>query len=128
MSKQILTSSKAPAAVGPYSQAVRAGNLIFTAGMIALDPATGAIVEGNIEEHTRRTLENLKALLEDQGVPLGNVLKTTVFLKNMADFKRFNAIYAEYFSGECPARSTVEVSRIALDSLVEVEAIAVVDE
>ena len=128
MSKQILTSTKAPAAVGPYSQAVRVGNLIFTAGMIALDPATGAIVEGGIEEQTRRTLDNLKGLLEDQGVPLGNVLKTTVFLKNMADFKRFNAVYAEYFSGECPARSTVEVTRIALDSLVEVEAIAVVDE
>ena len=128
MSKQILTSTKAPAAVGPYSQAVRVGNLIFTAGMIALDPATGAIVEGGIEEQTRRTLDNLKGLLEDQGVPLGNVLKTTVVLKNMADFKRFNAVYAEYFSGECPARSTVEVTRIALDSLVEVEAIAVVDE
>ena len=128
MSKQILTSTNAPAAVGPYSQAVRVGNLIFTAGMIALDPATGAIVEGGIEEQTRRTLDNLKGLLEDQGVPLGNVLKTTVYLKNMADFKRFNAVYAEYFSGECPARSTVEVTRIALDSLVEVEAIAVVDE
>ena len=128
MSKQILTSTKAPAAVGPYSQAVRVGNLIFTAGMIALDPATGAIVEGGIEEQTRRTLDNLKGLLEDQGVPLGNVLKTTVFLKNMADFKRFNALYAEYFRGESPARSTVEVTRIALDSLVEVEAIAVVDE
>jgi 2-iminobutanoate/2-iminopropanoate deaminase len=127
-SKTVLHTDRAPAAVGPYSQGVRASSLIFTAGMIPLDPATGKLVEGDIEPQTRRTLENLKALLEDSKSSLRNVVKTTVFLRNMDDFKRFNAIYAEFFAEECPARSTVEVSRIALDALVEVEAIAFVDE
>ena len=127
MSKQVITSKGAPAAIGPYVQGVRTGNLIFTAGQIPLDPATMLVVEGGITEQTTRVLESLKAILEEAGSGLGRVVKTTVFLKDMQDFAAMNAVYAAYFGGEGmvpPARTTVEVARLPKDVLVEIEAVA----
>jgi len=123
MKREIISTDKAPAAVGPYSQAVRVGDLVFTAGQVALDPATGKLVEGGIEEQTRRVLQNLAAVLEAAGSSLDRVVKTTVFLKDMGDFAAMNAVYAEFFPTDPPARSTVEVSALALGALVEIEAI-----
>jgi len=123
MKREIISTDKAPAAVGPYSQAVRVGDLVFTAGQVALDPATGKLVEGGIEEQTRQVLQNLAAVLEAAGSSLDRVVKTTVFLKDMGDFAAMNAVYAEFFPTDPPARSTVEVSALALGALVEIEAI-----
>jgi len=123
MKREIISTDKAPAAVGPYSQAVRVGDLVFTAGQVALDPATGKLVEGGIEEQTRQVLQNLAAVLEAAGSSLDKVVKTTVFLKDMGDFAAMNAVYAEFFPTDPPARSTVEVSDLALGALVEIEAI-----
>jgi 2-iminobutanoate/2-iminopropanoate deaminase len=122
--KQALKSDRIPPAIGPYSQAVRHGDLLFCSGAIPLDPETRKVVAGGIAEQTRRVLENLSLLLEDCGSSLGQVVKTTVFLQNMEHFAEFNAIYAEYFAQEPPARSTVQVARLPLDVLIEVEAIA----
>lgn len=122
--KQTLSSSRIPPAVGPYSQAVRAGNLLFCSGVIPLDPETKKIVEGGIAEQTRRVLDSLSLLLEDCGSGREAVVKTTVFLQNMEHFAQFNAIYAEYFPSDPPARSTIEVARLPLGALIEVEAIA----
>ena len=125
--KQAVSTKSAPAAIGPYSQAVRIGDFIYTSGQVALDPATGALVEGGIEAQTTRVLENLKAVLEAAQTGLTNVVKTTVFLKNMGDFAAMNAIYAQYFAPDgvvAPARSTVEVARLPKDALVEIEVIA----
>ena len=127
MSKQVIATSGAPAAIGPYVQGIRAGNLLFTAGQIALDPATLQIVEGGIGAQTTRVLENLKAILEAGGSSLAKVAKTTVYLKDMGDFAAMNAIYATYFAPDGatpPARTTVEVSRLPKDALVEIEAVA----
>lgn len=127
MSKAVIATDKAPAAIGPYSQAVRAGNLVFTAGQIALDPATQQVVAGGIAEQTTRVLENLKAILEAAGTSLARVVKTTVFLKNFNDFAAMNAVYGAYLAPEGvqpPARSTVEVARLPKDVLVEIEVIA----
>lgn len=123
--KQTLASSRIPPAVGPYSQAVRTDNLLFCSGVIPLDPETKKIVAGDIVAQTRRVLNNLTLLLEDCGASREAVVKTTVFLQNMEHFAQFNAIYAEYFPSEPPARSTVQVARLPLDALIEVEAIAV---
>lgn len=123
--KQTLSSSRIPPAVGPYSQAVRVGNLLFCSGVIPLDPETKKMVEGGIAEQTRRVLDSLSLLLEDCGTGREAVVKTTVFLQNMEHFAQFNAIYAEYFPSEPPARSTVQIARLPLDALIEVEAIAV---
>jgi len=125
--KQPISTKNAPAAIGPYSQAVRIGDFIYTSGQVALDPTTGALVEGGIEAQTTRVLENLKAVLEAAELGLENVVKTTVFLTNMGDFAAMNAIYAQYFSPDGvvpPARSTVEVARLPKDALVEIEVIA----
>ena len=122
--KQCLHSDRIPPAVGPYSQAVRHGGLLFCSGMIPLDPETRKVVAGGIAEQTRQVLDNLTRLLEDCGSSPAQVLKTTVFLQNMEHFAEFNAIYAEYFPQEPPARSTVQVARLPLDVLIEVEAIA----
>ncbi|HLH33541.1 MAG TPA: RidA family protein [Alloacidobacterium sp.] len=125
--KQAVSTKNAPAAIGPYSQAVRVGDFLYTSGQVALDPATGALVEGGIEAQTTRAIENLKAVLEAAGIGLKNVVKTTVFLKNMGDFAAMNAVYATYFAPDSvvpPARSTVEVARLPKDALVEIEVIA----
>lgn len=122
--KQVLSSDRIPPAIGPYSQAVRAGNLLFCSGVIPLDPQTKKIVEGGIAEQTRRVLDNLSMLVEDCGASRDRVVKTTVFLQNMEHFGEFNAIYAEYFVSDPPARSTVQVARLPLGALIEVEAIA----
>jgi 2-iminobutanoate/2-iminopropanoate deaminase len=122
--KQCLQSDRLPPAIGPYSQAVRYGDLVFCSGVIPLDPETRQPVPGGIAAQTRQVLDNLSRLLEDCGSGPGKVLKTTVFLQNMEHFAEFNAIYAEVFAQEPPARSTVQVARLPLDVLIEVEAIA----
>jgi len=125
--KTAIATPKAPAAIGPYSQAIRIGDFIYTSGQVALDPATGQIVPGAIAEQTTQVLENLKAVLEAAGATLANVVKTVVFLKNMNDFAAMNAIYGKYLAPEgtiAPARSTVEVARLPKDALVEIEVIA----
>jgi 2-iminobutanoate/2-iminopropanoate deaminase len=127
MSKQVIATTSAPAAIGPYSQAVRTGNLIFTAGQIPLDPATQQVVAGGITEQTTRVLENLKAILEAAGSSLAKTVKTTVFLKNFNDFAAMNVVYGTYLASEgvvAPARTTVEVSRLPKDVLVEIEVVA----
>jgi 2-iminobutanoate/2-iminopropanoate deaminase len=127
MSKAVIATDKAPAAIGPYSQGVRAGNLIFTAGQVALDPATQQVVAGGITEQTTRALENLKAILEAGGSNLAKVVKATVFLKDFNDFAAMNAVYGQYLAadGEAPpARTTVEVSRLPKDVLVEIDMVA----
>ncbi|MDH4071129.1 MAG: RidA family protein [Ignavibacteria bacterium] len=127
MSRQTVATSRAPGAIGPYSQGVSAsGTFLFTAGQIALDPATGKLVEGSVEDQTKRVLENLKAILEQGGSGLSHVVKTTVFLKDMGDFAAMNGVYSEYFKQDPPARSTVQVSRLPMDVRVEIEAVALV--
>ena len=121
--REIISTESAPAAIGPYSQAVRYDNLLFVSGQIPLDPKSGEIVEGNIEVQTRKVLDNLKAILEAGGMELQHVLKCTCFLKNMEDFPAFNLVYSEYFADILPARETVEVSRLPKDVLVEISAI-----
>ncbi len=126
MERQAISSERAPKALGPYSQGIRAGDFVFCAGQAGLDPATGKLVTGGIEAETRRVLQNLSAVLEQAGTALGNVVKTTVFLTDMGEFKAMNAVYGEYFPGNPPARSTVQVSRLPADAHVEIECIAVV--
>jgi len=125
--KQAISTASAPAAIGPYSQAVRVGDFVYTSGQVALDPATGQMVSGGIEAQTVRVLDNLKAVVESAGATLGQVFKTTVFLKDMSDFAAMNAVYGRYFAPEgavAPARSTVEVARLPKDALVEIEVVA----
>ncbi len=125
MSKQIVRTTDAPGAIGPYSQAVIAGNgMIFTAGQIAIDPATGNIVDGGIQVQTRRVMENLKAILKAAGSDLDHVVKTTVYIKDMNEFAAMNEVYGEYFKENPPARSTVEVARLPKDVRVEVDVIS----
>jgi 2-iminobutanoate/2-iminopropanoate deaminase len=127
MSKTVIATEKAPAAIGPYVQAVRAGNLLFTAGQIALDPATGQVVASGIAEQTARVLENLKAILEAAGSSLERAVKATVYLKDFNDFAAMNAVYGAYLAPEGtapPARTTVEVSRLPKDVLVEIDLVA----
>ncbi len=124
MKKEIKLSKKAPAAIGPYSPAIKVENLIFASGQIPIDPKTGEMIEGNVEAKTRRVLENLKAALEPYSIDLENVVKTTIFLKDMNNFARVNKIYSEYFKERFPARSCVEVSRLPKDAEIEIEAIA----
>ena len=127
MSKHVVSSTGAPAAIGPYSQAIRTGNLIFTAGQIALDPVTQQVVPGGITEQTTRVLENLKAILQAAGSSMAHVVKATVFLKDFNDFAAMNAVYGAYLAPEgvtAPARSTVEVARLPKDVLVEIELVA----
>lgn len=127
MSKQRVSTSSAPAALGPYSQGVKLGNLLFTAGQGPIDPATGKIVEGGITEQTTRVMENLKAILEAGGATLESVVKASVFLKDMNDFAAMNAVYAKYLAPEGvipPARTTVQAARLPGDILVEIDVIA----
>jgi 2-iminobutanoate/2-iminopropanoate deaminase len=122
--KEVISTEKAPGAVGPYSQGIRVGSLLYTAGQIALDPKTGKMVERDIAIQTKRVLLNLQGILEAAGANLDQVIKTTVFLQDMANFGAMNEVYEQFFSDQPPARSTVEVSRLPLDALVEIEAIA----
>ncbi len=122
--REVMHTDRAPAAVGPYSQAIRAGGLVFTAGQIALDPATGAMVDGGIEEQTRQALRNLQAVLEAAGSDLAGVLKTTVFLTDMGAFAAMNAVYGEFFPSSPPARSAVEVAALPKGALFEIECVA----
>ena len=123
-SKQIIKPAKSPAAVGPYNHAVRIGDLMFCAGQIPIDPKDGNLITGDIKAQTDRVLQNVKSILDDQGLTFGNVVKSTVFMVNLADFAGMNEIYAKYFTGTPPARSTVEVSRLPRDVRVEIEVIA----
>jgi len=122
--KNIVRTDKAPAAIGPYSQAVHNANMVYTAGQIGLDPSTMEIVSGGIEAETRQVLNNLKAVLAAAGSGLEYVVKTTVFLRDMSDFPKMNAIYAEFFPENPPARSTVAVKTLPKDVAVEIEAVA----
>lgn len=125
--KTAVSTAGAPATIGPYSQAVRVGDMVFTSGQVALDPASGAMVQGGVAEQTVRVLENLKAVLAAARLELADIVKTTVFLKNMGDFAAMNEVYGRYLAPEgvvAPARSTVEVARLPKDALVEIEVIA----
>lgn len=121
--KKVIATDKAPAALGPYSQAIEIGGMVYTSGVIGIDPATGVAGE-TIEEQTKQVFENLKAVLEAAGTCLNNTVKTTVFIKDMNDFGKVNEIYATYFEGAFPARSCVEVARLPKDFLIEIEVIA----
>lgn len=122
--KQIISTNKAPAAIGPYSQGITAGGIIFTSGQLPINPDTGTFPQG-IEAQTRQSLMNCKNVLAEAGVSMNQVIKTTVFLKDMNDFAVLNAAYAEFFEENCPARSAVEVARLPKDALVEIECIAI---
>ncbi len=122
--KQIIKPAKSAPAVGPYNHAVRVGDLLFCAGQIPIDPATSNLVEGDIKVQTERVLQNVKAILDDQGLTFTNVVKSTVFLTNLADFGGMNEIYAKYFTGDFPARSTIQVAALPKGAIVEIEVIA----
>jgi 2-iminobutanoate/2-iminopropanoate deaminase len=125
--KQIITADDAPQAIGPYSAAVRAGSMVFTAGQLGIDPATGEFVPGGIEAETRQALTNLSAVLKAAGSSLEHVVKTTVFLRDMDEFGQMNAVYGEFFSSDFPARSAVQPGRLPKDGAVEIEAIALIN-
>ena len=124
MNKKVVQTEKAPKAIGPYSQAIRTDGMVYTAGQIALDPGTGELVAGGVEEQTRQVFKNLQNVLEAAGSSFGHVVKTTVFLKDMNDFPKMNAIYAEYFGENPPARSTVAVAGLPKGGLIEIEVVA----
>ena len=124
MKKEAVLTKNAPQPIGPYSQAIKAGGFLFCSGQVALDAQSGLVAAVDVEGQTRKVMENMKAVLEAGGVSFDQVVKTTIFLKSMGDFPKVNEIYATYFKGTPPARSTVEVSRLPKDVLVEVEAIA----
>lgn len=125
MEKQIVATEKAPAAIGPYSQGVRVGNFVFTAGQVAIDPAVGKLIDGDISAQTEQALRNVQAILEEAGTGLENVVKTTVFLQDISYFAAMNEVYAQFFSDSLPARSTVAVS-LPAGALVEIEAVALI--
>lgn len=122
--KKVISTKQAPAAIGPYSQAIQVGHLVYTSGQIPINPATGVLVEGSIKEQTRQSLTNVKAILEEAGLSMANVVKTTVFLADMADFAAMNDVYSEFFAEPYPARSAVAVKTLPKGALVEIEVIA----
>ena len=124
MAKTIIHTKQAPAAIGPYSQAVKTGNLLFVSGQIPIDPETGNVIIGGIEAATHRVMKNIEAILEEAGYSFNNIVKTTIFIKSMDDFAKINAVFASYFKGDYPARETVEVSRLPKDVEVEISVIA----
>jgi len=126
MQKQVVVAENAPKAIGPYSAGIKIGNFVYTAGQLGIDPATGDFVEGGVEAETRQALQNLKAVLEAAGTSLENVVKTTVFLRDMNEFAAMNGVYAQFFTANYPARSAVQVARLPKDGTVEIEAIAAV--
>ena len=123
--KKVIATTKAPAAIGPYNQAIQVGNMLFASGQLGLDPATGNFPEGGVKEQTIQSFRNVKAILEEAGFSINDVVKTTVFLADMADFAAMNEIYASQFEGDFPARSAVAVKTLPKNALVEVEVIAV---
>jgi 2-iminobutanoate/2-iminopropanoate deaminase len=127
MKRIVISSEKAPKAIGPYSVAIRSGDLIFASGQLGLDPATGSLVPGGIEAETRQALTNLKHVLEASGSGLERVVKTTVFLKDMADFPKMNLVYGEFFASDPPARSTIQAAALPKDGNVEIELIAILE-
>lgn len=122
--KKVINTNQAPAAIGPYNQAIKVGNLVYTSGQIPINPATGNFVEGGIKEQTRQSLTNIKAILEETGLSMNNVVKTTVFLADMNDFADMNSVYAEFFAEPYPARSAVAVKTLPKGALVEIEVVA----
>ena len=122
--KKVICTAKAPSAIGPYSQAIQVGNLVYTSGQIPIDPATGNFVDGGIKEQTRQSLLNVKAILEEAGMTMEQVVKTTVFMADMNDFADMNAVYATFFSEPYPARSAVAVKTLPKGALVEIEVVA----
>jgi 2-iminobutanoate/2-iminopropanoate deaminase len=124
MSKKVIASAQAPKALGPYSQGIRVGNMIYLAGQIPLDPS-GQLVEGGITEQTERVIANIQALLESEGLTLRNVVKSTVFMKDLAEFEGMNQVYSKHFTEQPPARSTIQVARLPRDSKVEIEVVAI---
>ena len=122
--KKVISTPNAPAAIGPYSQAIQVGNLIYTSGQIPIDPATGQFVEGGIKEQTRQSLRNIQAILQEAGLTMASVVKTTVFLADMADFADMNNVYAEFFTEPYPTRSAVAVKTLPKNALVEIEVVA----
>jgi len=125
MKKRVIQTDQAPAAIGPYSQAVRVGDFLYTSGQIALDPQSGEFLSGEIEQETERTIENISAILTADGLSLDNVIKTTVYLTDLSHFTRMNHIYEKYFSGNKPARACVQVAALPKGAKVEIEAIAI---
>jgi 2-iminobutanoate/2-iminopropanoate deaminase len=125
--RQAVTTSSAPAAIGPYSQAVRAGSLLFVSGQVPIDPATGALVQGDIAAQTHRVLRNIGEILSAAGASFDHVVRTTVFLADMDDFAAMNAVYATYFNSPAPARATVQVSRLPKDARIEIDVIASIE-
>ena len=123
--KQVIQTNNAPQAISPYSQAIMAGDTLYVSGQIPVIPATGVIVSDKVEEQARQVMENVKAVVEAAGLTLDHVVKTNVFIKNMDDFAKINAVYSEYFKENCPARACVEVARLPKDVLLEMDAIAV---
>ena len=121
---KVISTKKAPAAIGPYSQAIQVGNLVYTSGQIPIDPSTGAFVEGGIKEQTRQSLTNVKTILEEVGLNMSNVVKTTVFMADMGNFAEMNAVYAEFFTEPYPERSAVAVKTLPKGALVEIEVVA----
>jgi len=126
MGKKVIQTDKAPKAIGPYSQAIQAGNFLFLSGQIPLDPRTGELVKGDIGQQTKQVLENIKGVLESQKLGMEDVVKVTIFLRNIGSFNRVNEVYGTYFPSSPPARSTVEVARLPRDVEIEIEAIALI--
>ncbi len=126
MEKKVIQTDRAPKAIGPYSQAIQVGNLLFLSGQIPIDPKTGEMIGGDIRQQTRQVLENIKGLLGSQGLEMEDVIKATIFLKDMGSFSQVNEVYAAYFSSSPPARSTVEVAGLPRDAEIEIEAIALI--
>lgn len=122
--KKVISTTEAPSAIGPYSQAIQAGNLVYTSGQLPIDAATGELAAGGIKEQTRQSLLNVKAILEEAGLTMGDVVKTTVFMADMNDFADMNAVYAEFFAAPFPARSAVAVRALPKGALVEIEVVA----
>jgi len=125
MKKKVIQTEKAPKAIGPYSQAIQAGGFLFLSGQIPLDPGSGELVRGDIRQQTQRVLENLKGVLESQNLTMADVVKVTIFLKDMGNFSQVNDVYGSYFPSSPPARSTVEVARLPREAGIEIEAVAI---
>lgn len=123
--KQVVSTNKAPGAIGPYSQAIKGNGFVFVSGQLPVDPVSGQFADGGIVAQTKQSLENVKAILAEAGCTLDDVVKTTVFIKDMNDFAVMNKMYAEYFTQDCPARACIEVARLPKDALVEIEVIAI---